>query len=437
MSLSSGCEPALLLLGRAVLGEDLRVAGVRRRAVERHRRHERPRPMSSQSIPYSQLVRPGPCSSSGRKRFHSPSAFARSRSSTMIVRVGDARARPPRRARACASASTGIDVLVHELADALAEVLDAVGRREVHRRGDYRQYLIGYSAILSTNFIDYGSTRPRTHLRRAVRDRRVAGAQALARAVPRRRRRPQLPGALPRRAALHLADPLGPDRRHRLPRPRPLRRRGARDPRARARGAPAPRRRRREVREYGPGETFTIEASEIHRVVHVGDEPALTVHAYSPPLTRMGAYMVEDDGTLTRHSVSHETELRSSPDRVVVRVVDRRPAIDAERRLAPARRRHERSRIALARAGAERRPRRQRLLGRRAQRLGDPQPAQRPVVTAQQVEQVAVDRRAVGLPRPTASIAAAWDPTRWPSRSRREVHRRPRRRCSRSASPPR
>ena len=42
------------------------------------------RPMSSQSIPYSQLVRPGPCSSSGRKRFQSPSAFARSRSSTMI-----------------------------------------------------------------------------------------------------------------------------------------------------------------------------------------------------------------------------------------------------------------------------------------------------------------------------------------------------------------
>ncbi len=42
------------------------------------------RPMSSQSIPYSQLVRPGPCSSSGMKRFHRPSAFAFSRSSTMI-----------------------------------------------------------------------------------------------------------------------------------------------------------------------------------------------------------------------------------------------------------------------------------------------------------------------------------------------------------------
>ncbi len=32
----------------------------------------------------------------------------------------------------------------------------------------------------------------------------------------------------------------------------------------------------------------------------------------SPPLDRMGAYMVEEDGTLTRHSISHETELRAA-----------------------------------------------------------------------------------------------------------------------------
>jgi quercetin dioxygenase-like cupin family protein len=64
------------------------------------------------------------------------------------------------------------------------------------------------------------------------------------------------------------------------------------------------------TREYGPGESFTIGASDIHRVLQVGDEPALTVHAYSPPLVRMGAYMVEPDGTLTRHSMSWEEELR-------------------------------------------------------------------------------------------------------------------------------
>ena len=45
---------------------------------------------------------------------------------------------------------------------------------------------------------------------------------------------------------------------------------------------------------------------------HVGDEPALTVHAYSPPLTRMGAYVVEDDGTLTRHSVIVRDRVRAA-----------------------------------------------------------------------------------------------------------------------------
>jgi hypothetical protein len=63
-------------------------------------------------------------------------------------------------------------------------------------------------------------------------------------------------------------------------------------------------------REYGPGETFTIEPSAIHRVLHAGQEPALTVHAYSPPLLQMGAYLVEPDGTLTRHTITHEQELR-------------------------------------------------------------------------------------------------------------------------------
>ena len=42
------------------------------------------RPIASQSIPYSQLVSPVPCSSSGRNMFHSPSALARSRISTRI-----------------------------------------------------------------------------------------------------------------------------------------------------------------------------------------------------------------------------------------------------------------------------------------------------------------------------------------------------------------
>ena len=42
------------------------------------------RPMSSHSRPYSQLVSPAPCASSGMKRFQRPSALARSRISTRI-----------------------------------------------------------------------------------------------------------------------------------------------------------------------------------------------------------------------------------------------------------------------------------------------------------------------------------------------------------------
>ena len=43
------------------------------------------RPISSHSTPYSQLVSPTPWTSSGMNRFHSPSAFARSRISTRIA----------------------------------------------------------------------------------------------------------------------------------------------------------------------------------------------------------------------------------------------------------------------------------------------------------------------------------------------------------------
>ncbi|MCW2953418.1 MAG: cysteine dioxygenase type [Conexibacter sp.] len=58
------------------------------------------------------------------------------------------------------------------------------------------------------------------------------------------------------------------------------------------------------------GESFDFGAADIHRVLHAGDKPAVTVHVYSPPLWRMGAYEVEPDGSLQRHSVSYAEELR-------------------------------------------------------------------------------------------------------------------------------
>jgi predicted metal-dependent enzyme (double-stranded beta helix superfamily) len=58
------------------------------------------------------------------------------------------------------------------------------------------------------------------------------------------------------------------------------------------------------------GSSFSFTASDIHRVLHAGEGPAVTIHAYSPPLVRMGAYMVEPSGQLLRHPVTYEDELR-------------------------------------------------------------------------------------------------------------------------------
>ena len=64
------------------------------------------------------------------------------------------------------------------------------------------------------------------------------------------------------------------------------------------------------ARTVRAGSTFDFGASDIHRVLHAGGAPAVTIHAYSPPLLRMGAYVVEPDGRLRRHAVSYEEELR-------------------------------------------------------------------------------------------------------------------------------
>jgi predicted metal-dependent enzyme (double-stranded beta helix superfamily) len=64
------------------------------------------------------------------------------------------------------------------------------------------------------------------------------------------------------------------------------------------------------ARSVRAGSSFSFGASDIHRVLHAEGAPAVTVHAYSPPLVRMGAYVVEPDGRLCRHAVSYEQELR-------------------------------------------------------------------------------------------------------------------------------
>jgi predicted metal-dependent enzyme (double-stranded beta helix superfamily) len=61
---------------------------------------------------------------------------------------------------------------------------------------------------------------------------------------------------------------------------------------------------------YGSGEAFDFTPHDIHRVKHAGAEPAVTLHAYSPRLRRMGAYAVTDAGALKRHPLAYGEELR-------------------------------------------------------------------------------------------------------------------------------
>ncbi|MEY2534924.1 MAG: hypothetical protein QOF29_2834 [bacterium] len=63
-------------------------------------------------------------------------------------------------------------------------------------------------------------------------------------------------------------------------------------------------------RTVGAGRSFSFAASDIHRVRHADAGPAVTIHAYSPPLWRMGAYEIRPGGELARHSISYAEELR-------------------------------------------------------------------------------------------------------------------------------
>ncbi len=63
-------------------------------------------------------------------------------------------------------------------------------------------------------------------------------------------------------------------------------------------------------RTYAAGDSFHFSAADIHRVRHAGVDPAVTLHVYSPPLARMGAYVIGEGGVLARHPVSSGEELR-------------------------------------------------------------------------------------------------------------------------------
>src|SRR6478752_10760748 len=57
------------------------------------------------------------------------------------------------------------------------------------------------------------------------------------------------------------------------------------------------------------GTTFSFAPDHIHRL-NGAVQGSVSIHAYSPPLWRMGQYRVDDDGTLKRVSLSYADELR-------------------------------------------------------------------------------------------------------------------------------
>jgi cysteine dioxygenase type I len=63
-------------------------------------------------------------------------------------------------------------------------------------------------------------------------------------------------------------------------------------------------------RHHRAGTVFDFDAAHVHRMRQDSPEPAVSIHAYSPPLWRMGTYAVGRDGTLRRASISYAEELR-------------------------------------------------------------------------------------------------------------------------------
>jgi predicted metal-dependent enzyme (double-stranded beta helix superfamily) len=60
---------------------------------------------------------------------------------------------------------------------------------------------------------------------------------------------------------------------------------------------------------YRAGTVFSFGPSHIHRLT-CEIAQAVSIHAYSPPLWRLGQYAIDGDGALHRESVSYADELR-------------------------------------------------------------------------------------------------------------------------------
>jgi hypothetical protein len=63
------------------------------------------------------------------------------------------------------------------------------------------------------------------------------------------------------------------------------------------------------VRVVEAGEAFSFGPDHIHRLTGE-QERSVSIHAYSPPLWRLGQYAITGDGVMRRQSISYADELR-------------------------------------------------------------------------------------------------------------------------------
>lgn len=61
---------------------------------------------------------------------------------------------------------------------------------------------------------------------------------------------------------------------------------------------------------FAAGARVYVPPAAIHRVQHWGPRPAITIHAYSPPLRTTGAYRIGPHGELERTCLAEGEELR-------------------------------------------------------------------------------------------------------------------------------
>ena len=71
------------------------------------------------------------------------------------------------------------------------------------------------------------------------------------------------------------------------------------------------------VRLIPAGRSFSFGPEHIHRLAGQQDR-SVSIHAYSPPLWRLGQYSIDSDGVMRRISVSYADELRPLDESLAV-----------------------------------------------------------------------------------------------------------------------